>query len=84
MLKNLLKDIVQKTPIFFHEYTLQYFPRVIQDFLKREQQMRPDLFYTDSSNRQYKMALKNKIDEDVARFLGKFFLLLKFQNNFFT
>lgn len=78
MLKSLLKDIYQKTPIFFHEYTLEHFPRVMQDFFKREQQIRPELIYTDSSNRQYKIALKNKVDEDVARFLGLKFFFFNF------
>ncbi|CAF0729586.1 unnamed protein product [Brachionus calyciflorus] len=69
-LRSLLRDIMQKTPIYFHDYTLEYFPKVIQDFFRKEQQqLRPELFYTDSSNRQYKLALKKKVDEDLTRFL---------------
>lgn len=69
-LRSLLREIMQKTPIYFHDYVLEFFPKIIQDFfVKEQQQMRPDTFYTDSSNKQYKLALKKKVDEDFSRFL---------------
>ena len=63
MIKNLLRDIVQKTPLFFHDHTLEHFPKVMQDFFNRDNQKEP--FYTDASNNQYKIALKKKVDEDI-------------------
>lgn len=74
ILRTLLRDIIQKTPIYFHDYALEHFPKVIQEFfLKEQQQTRPETFrveYADSSNKQYKIALKKKVDEDYKRFLG--------------
>jgi hypothetical protein len=63
-IRAILRDIVKTTPIYFHDYVLQYFPKLIQEFFAKEQQ-----HLGDSSIKQYKAALKNKVDEDYKRFL---------------
>jgi hypothetical protein len=61
------------TPIYFHDYTVKYFPKIMQDFFTKEQQQQncPG----DASNRQIKMALKHKVDDDWKRFLGTLILI---------
>lgn len=70
--RGLLRDIFQKTPIYIHDYVSEHFPKIIQEWYAKElpQERRVDTIYTDSSNKQYKMALKKKVDEDYRRFLG--------------
>lgn len=64
---------MKTTPIYFHDYVIEYFPKVMQDFFQKEQQqVKQDTLYTDSSNKQYKMALKKRVEDDYKRFLGKF------------
>jgi hypothetical protein len=68
--KGLFREIIQKTPIYFQDYALEHFPRVIQEFFhKEQQQVRVETIYADPSNKQYKLALKKKVDEDYRRFL---------------
>jgi hypothetical protein len=70
-LRYLLREIVKTTPIYFHDYVLNHFPKLIQEFFLKEQvQLRQELIYTDSSNKTYKLYLKKKVDEDYKRFLG--------------
>ena len=61
---------MKATPIHFHEHIVEHFPKVLQDFFNREQQLRNEHFYVDSSNKQYKLYLKRRVDEDYKRFLG--------------
>ena len=67
---------MKTTPIYFHDYVLQHFPKIIQDYFIKEQQ-----HLGDSSNVQYKIALKMKVEEDWKRFLGNSFKSL--DTNFF-
>ena len=71
-LRNLIKEIMRITPIYFPDYITEQFPKLLAEFFSREQQqLRNDPFYLDPSNKQYKNLLKNKVQEDYTRFLGK-------------
>jgi hypothetical protein len=63
-IRAILREIVKTTPVYFHDYVLQYFPKLVQEFFAKEQQ-----HMGDSSIKQYKSALKMKVDEDYKRFL---------------
>jgi hypothetical protein len=70
-LKSLLREIMKTTPIYFHSYVTDSFPKVIQDFFVKEQlQTKQETLYADSSNKNYKIYLKKKVEEDYKRFLG--------------
>ena len=70
-LRNLIKEIMRTTPIYFPDYIVDQFPKLLADFFSREQQqLRNEPIYIDPSNRQYKVVLKKKVEEDYARFLG--------------
>ena len=73
-LKSLLRDIMKMTPIHFPDYVVQHFPKVLNDFFTSPEQIqiKSERIYIDSSSIEYKIALKKKVDEDYARFIGKF------------
>ena len=69
-LKNLLNEIMKITPLYFPDQVIESFPKVLSEFFMKEQiNVKIERFYLDSSNVQYKNLLKNKVDEDYARFL---------------
>ena len=58
------------TPVYFPDHMIQNFPKVLNDYFTKDQiQMKNERFYLDSSNMQYKSMLKQKVNEDYARFL---------------
>ena len=72
-----LKQIYEMTPIYFPDYVLEYFPKVMQQFIVSEQSKKPnervanERMLIDSSNKQYKLWLKKRVDDDYQRFFGK-------------
>ncbi len=69
-LKSLLREIMKVTPIYFPDYVVEYFPKVLKDFFLQEQtQLRNERMYIDSSFVEYKNALRNKVNEDYSRFI---------------
>ena len=70
-LKNIFRDIMKITPIYFPDYMIQHFPKVMHDFFANEQvQIRNERIYIDSSFITYKNELKKKVDDDYKSFLG--------------
>jgi mediator of RNA polymerase II transcription subunit 23 len=68
-LRTLLSEIMKITPIYFPDYMIAYFPKVIQQFFINEQnKMNPNIL-VDSSNRSYKIALKKRVEDDYKQFL---------------
>ncbi len=68
-LRNLLREIMKTTPIYFHQHVIDYFPPVIKEFFEKEQQPKPETIYADSSNKKYQFFLKQKVEEDYKKFL---------------
>jgi len=69
-LRSLLREIMKTTPIYFHSYAIDSFPKVIQDFFIKEQsQTNKETYHVDSSNKNYKLVLKKKVEDDYKRFL---------------
>jgi hypothetical protein len=69
-LKNLLREIIKTTPLYFPDHVINCFPKVLYEFFAVEQQqLKNERIYVDSSNKHYKMLLKKKIDEDYMKFL---------------
>ena len=69
-IRNLLRDVMKMTPIYFPDYVIQHFPKVVQDFFIQEQtQIRSERIYVDSSFVEYKNALRKKVEEDYIAFL---------------
>jgi hypothetical protein len=66
--RSTLREIMKTTQVYFHDYVLQYFPRVLQEFFVKEQQQQHHIG-DSSSNKQYKTQLRMKVDEDYKRFL---------------
>jgi len=71
-LKNLLRDIMKATPIYFPDYVVQHFPKILYNFFTapEQAQIKSERIYIDSSFIEYKSALKKKVDEDYIRFVG--------------
>ena len=77
MIRALLKQIYETTPIHFPDYVLEYFPKVMQQFIVFEQSKKPnervsnERMSLDSSYKPYKLWLKKRVDDDYQRFYGK-------------
>ena len=85
VLKNLLREILKTTPLYFADHVIDTFPKVLNDFfLVEQQQLKQERIYVDSSNESYKKLLKKKVDDDYVKFMetrGDTSSQLSFQNN---